>query len=152
VASRDYNLYAIKTSDGSKAWEFPCESVVRRPVAVDTSKSITEFRLTAYCAADNHYFFAIDNKDGTLKWKLKDGWKLLLVGRQNAYVLTEDKQIAAVDNETGELRWKKSFANVNFFVTNPADTRDVRAGKADYCIYLGFKDGWIIAIREKEPF
>jgi outer membrane protein assembly factor BamB len=152
VASRDYNLYAIKTSDGVKAWKFPCESEVRRPVAVDTSKSITDFRLTVYCATDNHYFFAIDNKDGTLKWKLKDGARLLLVGRQNAYVLTEDKQIAAVDNETGELRWKKSFANVNFFVTNPADTRDVRAGKADYCIYLGFKNGWVVAIREKEPF
>jgi outer membrane protein assembly factor BamB len=147
VASRDYNLYAIKTTDGLLEWKFPCESEVRSPVAIDTAQS-----MTAYCVADNYYFYAIDRKDGTLKWKLKDGVKLLMVGRQNAYILTRNREIAAVDNETGELRWKKSFANVDFFTTNYADARDVRLGKADYCIYLGFKNGWLFAIREKEPF
>ncbi|MFH1421291.1 MAG: PQQ-binding-like beta-propeller repeat protein [Planctomycetota bacterium] len=144
VGSQDHCLYAIKTIEGLIDWRFHCEAkVITTPIAVD---------MTVYCAADNRYFYAVDRKEGTLKWKIKNGYRLLLVGRHNVYILTRNKEIVAVDKETGELRWTKSFKDVDFFMTNAADSQDIRLGKAFYCIYLGFKSGWIFAIEEKELF
>jgi outer membrane protein assembly factor BamB len=145
VGSRDYNIYAIRTTDGTLDWRFPCQAeVVATPVAVDN---------VVYCCARNNWFYAIDRKTGEELWRLRDGTKLLLVGRKNAYVLTKpDREIACLDNESGKLQWKKPFSDVDFFVTNDADLRLMKKGDSDYLIYFGYKNAWFFSIREKDLY
>jgi outer membrane protein assembly factor BamB len=144
IGCRDYNIYSIRRTDGTLEWRFPCQAeVVARPVAVDD---------TVYCRARNHWFFAIDRKEGKEKWRLRNGMKVLLVGRKNAYVVTRSKEIACVDNESGKVLWKKPFRDVDFFITNAADKRTIRKGLSDYLVYFGYKNAWFFSIREKDIY
>jgi outer membrane protein assembly factor BamB len=144
IGCRDYNVYSIRTTDGTLDWRFPCQAeVTARPIAVDRM---------VYCRARNNWFYAIDRKEGKEKWKLRNGVKLLLVGRKNAYVVTRSKEIACVDNETGKLQWKKPFRDVDFFLTNASDRRTIRKGLSDYLIYFGYKNAWFFCIREKDLY
>lgn len=144
VGCRDYNLYSLRTTDGTLDWRFPCQAeVVAQPVAVDQ---------VVYCRARNNWFYAVDRRSGKEKWRLRDGAKLLLVGRTNAYVQTRSKEIACVENETGKVMWKKPFKDIDFFTTNYSDTRMIRKGDSDYLVYFGFSNAWFFCIREKDIY
>ncbi len=144
VGCRDYNIYSLRTTDGTLDWRFPCQAqVVATPIAVDT---------VVYCRARNNWFYAIDRRSGKEKWRLRDGVKLLLVGRENAYVVTKSKEMACIDSKSGKVQWKKPFRDVSFFVTNEADRRCIRKGLSDYLIYFGYKNAWFFSIREKDLY
>jgi len=144
VGCRDYNVYSIRTTDGTLDWRFPCQAeVVATPVAVDN---------LVFCPAKNNWFYAIDRRTGEEKWRIRDGQKLLLVGRKNAYIKTRTGEIACVDQKEGNILWKKPFRDVDFFLTNNADRRTIQKGESDYLIYLGYKNAWFFSIREKDIY
>ena len=144
VGCRDYNIYSLRTTDGTLDWRFPCQSeVIDTPIAVDQ---------VVYGRARNNWFYAIDRRSGKEKWRLRNGGKLLLVGRENAYIMTSSKEIACVGNESGKIQWKKPFKDIDYFVTNSADKREIRKGNSDYLIYFGYKNAWFFCIREKDKY
>lgn len=147
---RDYNIYSIRTVDGTLDWRFPCEAeVVDTPVAVDGGGLRHG---TVFCRARNKWFYAINRKDGKERWRLREGLKLLLLGRKSAYVLTSTGDIACVNNESGKVQWKKPFSDVDFFVVNDADRRTIRKGLSDYLIFFGYRNAWFFCIREKDIY
>ncbi len=65
VASQNYNVYALKPTDGSQKWSFATEGPVYACPAIGADGTI-------FVGSTDGYFYAL-NPDGTKKWRLETG-------------------------------------------------------------------------------
>ncbi|RME04114.1 MAG: hypothetical protein D6805_04160 [Planctomycetota bacterium] len=77
--------------------------------------------------------------------------QILAKGKKILYVLNQKKEICAINDKNGLLLWKIPAQNVDFFLTNPNYHKDKIRKKRKFAsiLYLGFKNGWIVALKEK---
>ena len=64
---------------------------------------------TLYVGSDDHFLYALDRNDGTLKWKFKTGARITSTPAVSAgavYFLSYDDNFYALDAGTGALKWK----------------------------------------------
>jgi outer membrane protein assembly factor BamB len=154
VGSNDYNLYSIGTIDGILRWRYATGGpITLRPVAVGDTVYVTSEREFFALANRNMRVNGKVVREGHLKWSLPAGEMLLCKGREQAYVLTRDKELVALKDKTGKIQWKEAFTrDVDFFVTNPNSPKDRKKKELAGIIILGFRNGWMIALKEKGRF
>lgn len=96
-----YGVFALDAKTGKEIWRFQTESFVRSVPTVSNG--------VIYIGDDNKKFYAIDAKDGTLKWKndtALGGYtaSAAVVGNM-VYAIPKDGTFYAFDTSNGEVVW-----------------------------------------------
>lgn len=167
VGSMDFSLYCIDLLESEVDWRLEMAGPITKPAVVigDSVYVISRDRvLTAVrrvagrpkpgekrpAAGDVLWRVKVGRKD----FDMPSGARVLCRGRETLYVLNERREVMGIDQETGNVKWRVPFGRINFFATNlndPASRSEVEAGRAG-TIFLGTKDGWFFALKEKREF
>lgn len=125
-------IHAIDAKSGKKIWTTPINGFVKAvPAVVDG---------TLYIGPDDKRFYAIDTKDGSIKWTFKnsiDGYLSSPVVVNNlVYVGSKDGNLYAINIKTGEQAWIYSTG------------RDIDSSPAvvDGTVYFGNDDSNVFAL------
>jgi outer membrane protein assembly factor BamB len=97
----NYGIHAIDAKSGKEIWTTPTNGFVKGvPAVVDG---------TLYIGPDEKRFYAIDTKDGSIKWTFKnstDGYLSSPVVVNNlVYAGSKDGTLYAINIKTGQLSW-----------------------------------------------
>ncbi len=164
VGSKDMSVYCIATINGSLDWEFPTGApVTQTPVAYTGD--------TVYVMSDDNFLYSVNRqptdpkKKYEVRWQYPRGRKVLAKGRETIYVLAgddpatrdidEERSLVAIEEKTGKVLWRHPFSkDVDFFVTNPFSPTSLveKDKRLASTIILTYRDGWMIALKEKAPF
>jgi outer membrane protein assembly factor BamB len=96
-----HGIFALDAKTGKEIWNFPTNGFVKSVPAVSNG--------VIYIGADDRKFYAIDAKDGTLKWmndKSMDGYTACagVVGNL-VYAIPKDGSFYAFDASNGDVIW-----------------------------------------------
>ena len=125
-------IHAIDAKSGKNIWMTPINGFVKAvPAVVDG---------TLYIGPDDKRFYAIDTKDGSIKWIFKNSTEgylssPIVVGNL-VYVGSKDGNLYAINIKTGEPAWKYSSG------------RDIDSSPAvvDGTVYFGNDDSNVFAL------
>lgn len=96
-----YGIFALDARTGRELWRYHTNGFVKSVPAVSNG--------VLYFGADDRKFYAIDAKDGTLKWmndKSLDGYiASAAVVDNRVYVIPKDGTFYAFDASSGEIIW-----------------------------------------------
>jgi len=96
-----FGVFALNAKTGKEIWRFHTDSFVRSVPAVSNG--------VIYIGADDKKFYAIDAKDGTLKWKndtsLGGYTASAVVVDNRVYVIPKDGTFYSFDASSGEIIW-----------------------------------------------
>ena len=152
VGSTDFNLYCIRTLDGNLEWRYPAGApITREPIAFT--------RDTIFVIVGDSTLLALnlqpDVKKEYLRWSFEKVGEVLAKGRRDVYVRGLANEVIALAEDTGKPRWEKPLATgADFFVVDPYDPGSLlqRERRLASTIVLGYRDGWLVAVREKREF
>ena len=103
-----YGVFALDAKTGKEIWRFQTESFVSSVPAVSNG--------VIYIDDENKKFYAIDAKDGTLKWKndtaLAGYTASAAVVGNLVYAIPKDGTFYAFDTSNGEVVWSKLVGKV----------------------------------------
>lgn len=138
VGSLDFYCYCINAIDGDMEWKFSCEAPVEKtPIAI---------RGTVYAQSKKNTLFAISRRTGKEMWRNIGGEQILCRGARYSYLRNNFNELVAIDDGTGQTVLKEPafFKHVDFFCTNTDEEFPA--------ILVGFENGWIFCLKEKEKF
>ena len=96
-----YGIFALDAKTGRELWRYQTNGFVKSVPAVSNG--------VLYFGADDRKFYAIDAKDGTLKWMNDtslDGYTASAAVVDNrVYVIPKDGSFYAFDTNSGEIIW-----------------------------------------------
>jgi outer membrane protein assembly factor BamB len=150
VGSLDHGLYGLDRTSGVAKWVFETGGPIEDPAqaAGDTVYVRAADPPDRFGAIGEPTLFAIDDRNGEERWRLRRGMRLLFRGEKFAYVLREGGVMVVVENDTGRVRKPSEdfdgypLADVfPFLLTN--DTDDV--------LFLATQDGYLFALQETDP-
>lgn len=152
AGSKDYNLYCIRALDGNLEWRYSTGGpITREPVAYT--------RDTVYVISGDSNLLALnlqpDVKKEYVRWRFDRADRVLAKGRRDLYVLDIDGNIMSLADETGKPRWATPLGTgADFFGMNPFDPTSLveREKRLASTIVLGYRDGWMVAVKEKNEF
>jgi outer membrane protein assembly factor BamB len=103
-----FGVFALDAKTGKEIWRFQTESFVSSVPTVSNG--------VVYIGDENKKFYAIDAKDGTLKWKndsALDGYmaSAAVIGNR-VYAIPEDGTFYAFDASNGEVIWSTVVGKV----------------------------------------
>ena len=150
VGSLDHALYGLDRTSGVPKWVFETGGPIEEPAqaAGDTVYVRAIDPPDRFGTLGEPTLFAIDDKSGEERWRLRRGMRLLFRGQKFAYVLREGGVMVIVENDTGRVR--KPSEDIDgyplaqafpFMLTN--DTDDV--------LFLATGDGFLFALQETDP-
>ena len=133
VPCEDNRLYAIDPVTGGDLWEstYICEGPLRQDVQVAAR--------TVFQYASGDGLHAIDLVNGTKRWHMPEGRRLLTVMDRAAYVLDDRGRLLVVDEILGEVKRTLALTGFDLLVDN------VRAP----AIYGAAKDGRLFCLRPR---
>jgi outer membrane protein assembly factor BamB len=118
IGNGDAKVYALRMSDGTKAWEFVTrDRVWTVPVVVDD---------TVYISSLDHYLYALDVETGALQWQLQaNGAVATTPVYADGYLWIGDfsSSLYQVDLEAREVVW--TFEAENWLWSTPLLNGDV---------------------------
>jgi outer membrane protein assembly factor BamB len=152
AGSKDYTLYCIRALDGNLEWRYPAGGpITKDPVAYT--------RDTIFVIAGDSSLLAVnlqpDVKKEYVRWRFDRGVQVLGKGRRDVYVLDTNGDVVCLADETGKPRWTAPLTTgADFFATNPYDPTSLveRERRLASTVVLGYRDGWMIAVKEKSEF
>ena len=100
-----HGIFALDAKTGKEIWNFPTNGFVKSVPAVSNG--------VIYFGADDRKFYAIDSKNGTLKWindTSLDGYTAsAAVVDKSVYALPKDGTFYTFDSSNGEIIWTTLF-------------------------------------------
>jgi outer membrane protein assembly factor BamB len=152
AGSKDYILYCIRALDGNVEWRYPTGGpITKDPVAYS--------RDTVYVVSGESNLLAVnlqpDVKKEYVRWRFDKGEQVLAKGRRDVYVLDTNSNVVALADESGKQRWNAPLATgADFFAMDPFDPTSLveRERRLASTLVLGYQDGWILAVKEKNEF
>ncbi len=164
VASTDSFFYSLKADRGEVIWRFATGAPIsREPVAYTDYEHFVatkgrEREYAIYVVSEGNFLYALyhrpDVKKEYVRWKYPRGEQVLAKGQHQVYILAA-KTLVAVDDATGETTWTSDIGKeADFFVTNEFDpaSPDKKERRLASTVVLGYRNGWVIAIREKSEY
>jgi outer membrane protein assembly factor BamB len=152
VGSQDFNVYCIRTIDGGLEWRYAAGAPVKRtPVAFSEGDAV-------YVIAGESSLVALNRrpqKQNYVRWKYEGGVQVLAKGRRDVYILDKKGRVVAIGEETGKPRWAEPLApGADFFALDPWDPASLveREKRLASTIVFGYRDGWLVAAREKAEY
>lgn len=159
AGSKDFNLYSIRALDGNLEWRYPTGGpILKDPVAYAKEKGGAR-EITVYVVSGDSLLFAMnpnaDAKADRVRWRY-DGAQLVLgQGRRDVYTVDRNGDVIALADDTGKPRWEKPlFVGADYFAQNPYEATSPveRDRKHAGTLVFGYRDGWLIAVKEKSEF
>ncbi|MCZ6690168.1 MAG: PQQ-binding-like beta-propeller repeat protein [Planctomycetota bacterium] len=167
VGSTDYSLYCIDLVQSALQWRFETGGPIHQSPVVIRDK--------VYVISRDGVLSAIHRVQGTASgaekeyvagqkaWQVKLGRKnfgrssstrVLCRGRDDLYVLNERHEVVAINDATGQMKWKVPFRAVDFFSVNHNNpsARTEQVSDRSGTIFVGFRDGWFYALKEKSEY
>ncbi|MGC9454254.1 MAG: PQQ-binding-like beta-propeller repeat protein [Phycisphaerae bacterium] len=134
VPSEDNRIYAFDPAGGQSLWDVPfvCEGPLRDPIQVGEN--------TIFQYAERDRFYAIRLTDGSPRWSLPEGRRVLAVMDGQAYVIDAGGRLQVRDEVTGELDRSVELRGFSLFADNVSAP----------AIYVATPDGRITCIRHVE--
>jgi outer membrane protein assembly factor BamB len=152
AGSKDFNLYCIRALDGNLEWRYATGAPITKPPVAYT-------RDTIYVVSGEANLIAVnlqpDAKREYVRWKFPGATQVLAKGRRDVYVLDQNRDIVSLADDGGKPRWTAPLrTDADFFAMNPFDPSSLvdRERRLASTIVLGYKDGWMIAVKEKSEF
>lgn len=154
AGSKDFNLYCIRALDGNLEWRYPTGApITQEPVGFSNSRDLI------YVVSGESNLLAVrtqpDPKQDYVRWRFDRGIQVVAKGRRDVYVLDTSGDIVALADDTGKVRWEAPLrTSADFHVLNPFDPASLveRERRLASTIVLGWRDGWLIAVKEKSEF
>lgn len=170
LGSEDFNLYVLNTDEGTVVHRFgagaPITSVpvaCMNPLNPDGSVSVS-----VYFAAMGEGMFALERQARTSgsrriphpeQWNRPDAFQFICRGMDDVYLREPGGdanqprkfRISRLDAADGHFRDAIELANVDYYVSNynSPHAPDRNENLVGGMIVLGFRNGWIIALKEK---
>jgi outer membrane protein assembly factor BamB len=128
----NYGVHAIDAATGKEIWKIHTNGFVKAvPAVVDG---------TLYIGPDDRRFYAIDTKNGNIKWTYMqslDGFlSSPIVVNDIIYVGSKDSNLRAIDARTGKLVWSAPLLS----------SVDSSPAVSDGIVYVGTKNGAVYAL------
>ena len=144
-----FGIFALEVKSGKELWRYPTNGFVKSVPAVADG--------VLYIGADDNQFYAIDARDGSLKWvnkKALDGFTAsAAVSKKLVYAMPRDGSFYALDISNGEIIWSSLAGKMSesspavgegiiAFGTDGGDivTLDVSTGKEKWRYDTGASD------------
>ena len=162
LPSDDFSLYVVNTLDGRLEWKHETGGrVLRQPTALDktiyTVSQVERFRenrmvswpmLNVYERKGRRF----NKSQHEVIWSRKGPRQVLAASAQHVYCLeggASDRKVVKLDRKEGFFRDDLSVTGVDFFTTN-SFTPSRRDDKfISGLVFLGHRNGWIFALKEK---
>ena len=104
-----FGIFALDAKSGKEMWRYPTNGFIKSVPAVANG--------VLYIGADDKQFYAIDAKDGTLKWVNKNalaGYTAsAAVANKLVYAMPRDGSFYALDISNGEIIWSSIAGKVS---------------------------------------
>jgi len=151
VASTDYKLYCLETSDGGLYWSFPAEAPIEEAPVVLSHRTNQDF---VYCVTvdrtgggETRTLFCVKLQNGTEVWRARGIRRVVGIGKNQVYAISDSKtraerSLVAIDFTNGKEKFRIPIPGYDFVPTNNS-ARD--RGR----IYLVAEDGTIQVIGER---
>lgn len=152
VPSRDTGVYCIRGVDGTVTWKYATGAPLSKPLAAfggDTLLIPTDDNRLICLNRRRH------DKKEVVRWQTENVERLVLKTRRDIVVESSNGQLTALAEDSGQSRWKAGLTTGAAFVgVNLADpnSRVTAEQKVASILPLGFKNGWLMALREKRDF
>jgi outer membrane protein assembly factor BamB len=136
IASTDYRLTALDDVTGRDLkWTAFLGDVASGELYLQAG--------TVYVHTDEHRLFALRTSDGEKMWKGKaiEGVQQVIGPSKegNLYLLMDGNRIAKLNTASGEIVFTRTLPDCDFIMSN----------RATGTVYLGVREGWFWAIRER---
>ncbi|MCD4824143.1 MAG: PQQ-like beta-propeller repeat protein [Phycisphaerae bacterium] len=133
IGCGDGNIYALNLNDGRNLWD---------PVQVkgDIKDPIRVGELTIFQHVHGDGLYAINLANGTKRWRLPQGRKVLATVNGDVYVLGKDNKLVIVNEITGDPKASVLLSGFDFFAENLAAP----------AVYTATRDGRVFCIRSKD--
>jgi hypothetical protein len=168
LGGEDMNLYVLNV-DGRLEYRYPAGAPIKkRPVAIGNDIYIVTERVPGDRAEDPQHGVTallrkgrVHNKTAhDFRWTRLKAERVLARGRESVYLLEpEDKgpgrKIVKLDAKDGYFRDELRPDGVQYFVSNPFDPNQKPAGPDALMgglVFLGYHNGWIVALKERSEF
>ena len=156
-------LYALHYSSGKLLWQYPST----KDVVYLTNGNVLTGKVIRSSDPEDAIFLQDDTGKkhqiplgsireivwGSHKVKPEESViQILARGSKYIYALNRKREILAIDARKGLLEWRMPAGGIDFFLTNPVYATSFASSEEKErmgVIYLGFKNGWLLAIREK---
>ncbi|MBI3725247.1 PQQ-binding-like beta-propeller repeat protein [bacterium] len=181
MGGEDYNFYALR-KDGGQEFRYGTGAPIKKqPIAIanptekvagGTAKSWTIYAVTD--GPDGGCFAFLRSgraagraaEGGTSRttsheflWKRDGAEQVLARGRDVVYLLepgvrgdtSRMKRVVKVDAKSCYVRDEVKYNGVDYYLTNTCDPNN-RKNIAGGIVFAGFRNGWIIAYKEKSPY
>jgi hypothetical protein len=171
VGSEDYNLYVWDALDQHSHFRYSAGAPIKKaPVGIKNPTEKGKSTDTIYVKTEgpDGGIVAIlrGNKIANSQrlsheflWKRDGAEQVLARGRDTVFLLeptTKDgparsKRIVKVDAKSCYVRDEVTVTGVDYFLTDPLDPNDKKLVGGGLML-LGYKNGWLIALKEKSPY
>ncbi|RME73937.1 MAG: hypothetical protein D6776_06155 [Planctomycetota bacterium] len=149
VASRDMNLYRIRIEDGLVDWRYAAGAVL-------TQSPVAFGRKTVLQVTGDHDLLSLDPTPAArrkpLRWSAPDVSRFIAKTRSGVLAEATDGTLVLLADDTGERRWDSGLqTGADVTAVNPYSPKsrvkdEARIGST---VVLGYRDGWVVALREK---
>jgi outer membrane protein assembly factor BamB len=99
-------LYALDAATGEVKWTYPEEGPIGTPTAATIKASPVVWQDTVFVGASDGVLYAIDAKEGVLKWQFQTGGAIRfapIVANDTVYLGSADNKLYGIDARTGKL-------------------------------------------------
>ncbi len=170
VGSDDYTLYCFDARGfdrrAAALWDFPAGAPVNGPLVVFPARTgwYREKLLNkVYFTNTDDELFAVHSEDdfdktfqmGDLAYSVEGVQQILARGYDNVYVRDVENRLMAIEDSTGNVQFTDDImGSADFFFTNTVlpDRKARRGIDMGGTIFLGWKDGWFMGIKEKARY
>jgi outer membrane protein assembly factor BamB len=152
AVSRDMNVYKIKIEDGTLEWRYAAGApLTQEPVAFG--------RDTLLVVAEDGRMLSLNPlpaaRSEPLRWTATSIERFIAKGRHGVLVELPDGRLHLLADDTGAAKWDQPLvtgADVKAQNAYDPTSRVKDEARIGSLVVLGYKDGWVMAIREKRDF
>ncbi len=170
VGSDDYSVYCF---DGrgfdrraAALWDFPAGAPVDGPILVFPARTgwyREQLLNKVYFTTAEDQLFAVHSEDdidkkfqmGDQAWVVDGVEQVLARGYDNIFVRDTENRLMAIEDATGQVQFTDSFVQAaDYFFTNTVlpDRKARRGIDMGGTIFLGWKNGWFMGVKEKPRY
>lgn len=141
VGNPVHGLSSLDRKTGQTLWQYKVLNGVASGAVVDNNN--------VYFGGGDGFFYALNKDTGNLKWKFATRFENLaapLLKEAVIYFLSGNNVLYALDSETGNLKWNYSRPGTTP-ITLRGGSQPTMAGQT---LYVGFSDGYLVALNSKD--